>query len=404
MMMTCAPRTAHSSKADSSGTTAKCKSLSPLLALAVIVTFTVLMALLSPRALSSDRSTLRSGRDIYQAACAGCHGGEGTGAERSTIGFEPPDTFPDFTRCDQTTPEEDIAWMSIIRDGGPSRGFSQIMPAFGDALSVEQIEAVVGHLRDFCKDRVWPRGELNLPRALVTEKAFPEDETVLTSSFNAQGGPGIDSELAYEHRIGKRTQLELAIPIVFLQRETGGLTGGIGDVAVGLKRVLFAQLAGDGSSGSIFSLQGEVALPTGNEAKGLGTGELVVTAFAAYDVLLPDNAFLQIQGGLDVPRHTEDQPRTAFLRAALGKSIAERHGYGRLWSPMIELVGARDLEDGARTAWDVIPELQLTLSARQHVRGALGYRLPVTEKADRPRQVMLYALWDFADGGLLEGW
>jgi len=35
---------------------------------------------------------------------------------------------------------------------------------------------------------------------------------------------------------------------------------------------------------------------------------------------------------------------------------------------------------------------------------ALGYRLPVTEKADRPRQVMLYALWDFADGGLLEGW
>jgi mono/diheme cytochrome c family protein len=363
-----------------------------------------LALLLSPLAQSADRSTLRDGRDIYRAACVGCHGGAGTGADRALIGFEPPDTFPDFTRCDQTTPEEDIAWKSIIRDGGPSRGFSQIMPAFGDALTREQIDAVVTYMRGFCKDAAWPRGELNLPRALATEKAFPEDETVLTSSFNAQGGPGMDSELAYEHRIGRRSQLEVAVPFSFAQRDTGGLTGGIGDVAVGLKRVLFAQLAPDGNRGSIFSLQGEVALPTGNEDKGFGTGELVFTVFGAYDVLLPGNAFLQMQGGLDVPRHTRDVPRTAFLRAALGKSIAERDGYGRLWSPMLEFTGERDLEDGARTAWDTIPELQVTLSARQHVRAALGYRIPLTEKADRPRQVMLYVLWDWFDGSLLEGW
>jgi hypothetical protein len=71
---------------------------------------------------------------------------------------------------------------------------------------------------------------------------------------------------------------------------------------------------------------------------------------------------------------------------------------------MLELTGEHDLEDGARTQWDVIPEVQVTLSARQHVRAALGFRIPVTETADRPRQVMLYALWDWFDGGLREGW
>ncbi len=334
----------------------------------------------------------------------GCHGGDGAGGEKSLIGFEPPETFPDFTRCDQTTPEDNVTWTSIIRDGGPSRGFSQIMPAFGDALSPKQIEAVVSWLRSFCRDAEWPRGELNMPRALATEKAFPESETVLTSSFNAQGAPGVDSELAYEYRLGKRDQLEIAVPFGFVRKDGGGFTGGIGDLAFGLKHVVYSHLAADASRGSILSFQGEVALPTGNETKGFGTGETVFTAFAAYDALFPGNAFVQLQGGLDVPRHTRNVPRTAFLRAVLGKSVREREGYGRTWSPMLELVGDRDLKDGARTRWDLIPELQVTLNERQHIRADLGFRIPVSEKEGRPRQVMLYFLWDWFDGGLFEGW
>lgn len=377
----------------------ECKSLATLLAVGAL-----LALLLTLPALATDRSTLRSGRDVYQAACAGCHGGDGAGADRTLIGFEPPDTFPDFTGCDQSTPEENIAWKAIIRDGGPRRGFSQIMPAFGDALTDEQIDAVIGHLRSLCRDDGWPRGELNLPRALATEKAFPESETVLTSAFNAQHSPGIDSEIAYEQRLGKRNQLEVAIPFSFPHRDSGGLSGGIGDIALGLKRVLFSELSPDAERGSLFSVQAEISLPTGDESRNRGTGEAVFTAFGAYDILFRGNAFLQLQGGVDLPRHTQDVPRTAFLRAALGKSFAEDGGYGRLWSPMLELTGERDLEDGARTQWDVIPEFQVTLNARQHVRANLGFRVPVTEKADRPRQVMLYLLWDWFDGGLREGW
>jgi mono/diheme cytochrome c family protein len=402
--MTCATKIVLTSRARTNVARSECKSLSSLLAVGAVIVMSVLGLVLSASAHAANRSTLRSGRDVYRAACVGCHGAEGTGADRSLIGFEPPETFPDFTQCDQTTPEQNLAWKAMIRDGGPSRGFSQIMPAFGDALTDEQIDAVVGYLRSFCKDQVWPRGELNLPRALATEKAFPENETVLTSAFNAQHSPGIDSELGYEYRIGKRSQLEVAVPFSFAQRASGGLSGGIGDLALGLKQVLFSQLSPDAGHGSIFSLQGEIALPTGDKARGFGTGEAVFTTFGAYDVLFPGNAFLQMQGGVDLPRHTRDVPRTAFLRAAFGKTIAEHDGYGRAWSPMLELTGERDLQDGARTQWDVIPELQVTFSARQHVRADLGFRIPVTETVDRPRQVMLYVLWDWFDGGLQEGW
>ena len=99
------------------------------------------------------------------------------GQPETTVGFEKPDTFPDFTECDQTTPEDNRAWKSVIRDGGPSRGFSQIMPSFSEALTSAQIDRVVQYMRGFCREPAWPRGELNLPRPLATEKAFPEERS-----------------------------------------------------------------------------------------------------------------------------------------------------------------------------------------------------------------------------------
>src|SRR5712671_7822227 len=112
---------------------------------------------------STGAASLKAGKEIFEAGCAGCHGGDGKGAPQSTIGFEKPDTFPDFTKCDQTTPEDNLAWKSVIRDGAPSRGFSQIMPSFSGALTPAQIEAVVQYMRGFCKEEGWPHGELNLP-------------------------------------------------------------------------------------------------------------------------------------------------------------------------------------------------------------------------------------------------
>jgi len=354
---------------------------------------------------------LHSGRDIYQAACAACHGQDGSGTPESQAGFVPPGTFPHFNRCDETTPEYTRDWTAVVRNGGGARGFSQIMPSFSGALTNAQINRVVEYLRSLCTEKDWPRGELNVPRALVTEKAFPESETVLTSTVNARGPAGVSNELSYEHTLGRRDQLEIAIPFGWLHPDGGALAGGIGDVAVGIKHVLHAQLRrGDDqplydSTGSILSLQGEVTLPTGSVDKGLGSGKTSFGAFVAYDRLFPVQAFLEVQAGADLPVHaSEDVTRSVYVRAALGRSLSGHDAFGRLWSPMVELLAARNLQSGASTHWDVIPEMQVTLNRRQHLRAALGYRLPINDVAGRPRQVIAYFLWDWFDGGLLEGW
>ena len=76
------------------------------------------------------------------------------------------------------------------------RGLDRHMPAFGDALSPEQIERAVQYLWSFCTDPSWPRGDLNLPRAFFTEKAFPENETVWTTGVTGGGTESRDQRAA----------------------------------------------------------------------------------------------------------------------------------------------------------------------------------------------------------------
>jgi mono/diheme cytochrome c family protein len=342
---------------------------------------------------------LQSGEQIYKSACVACHGSDGKGTPQSISGFEPPRTFPDFTRCDQTTPEDNTAWRAVITHGGPTRGFSQIMPSFRDSLTSEQINSVIKYLRSFCRNPHWPRGELNLPRALVTEKAYPEDEEVLSTSFNAQGAPGGVTHIIHEQRFGMNNQIEVDVPINF-QDQNHTWYGGVGDTTLGVKRVMFSSL----QSGSIFSLQGSVILPTGNKERGFGTGTTTFETFAAFDQLFSTNTFIQTQFGADLPRHSNIAPQSIFFNTAVGQSFAADHGLGRLWSPMVEFVAARDLVDHPKTDWDVVPQMQVTISKRQHIKADLGVRVPINNTAGRQIQIVFYLLWDWQDGRLNEGW
>jgi mono/diheme cytochrome c family protein len=343
---------------------------------------------------------LHTGKEIFRAACVGCHGPDGKGMPRSTAGFEPPSTFPDFTDCNATTREPDVLWRAIIFNGGPARGFSEIMPSFAEALSREQIEAVIHYLRGFCREPAWPRGELNLPRALVTEKAFPEDEVVISTTINATGEAQLANKFVYERRFGRANQLEVILPFDFVKRDSRTWFGGVGDLTLGYKRMLASSLR----SGSIFSLSGEVVVPTGNKSRGLGGGVTVVEGFAAYGQLLPNNSFLQFQSGVEIPVHGEDAAKAVFWRTALGKSYAGDKGRGRLWSPMVEVLADRELGRGQQVNWDVVPQAQVTLSQRQHIRANFGVRVPLNNTASRPVQFIFYLLWDWFDGGLRDGW
>jgi mono/diheme cytochrome c family protein len=344
-------------------------------------------------------SRRQAGEQIFKSACAACHGADGRGTAKEIAGFERPRTFPDFTACDQTTPEPNTAWKDVITHGGPSRGFSDIMPSFGEALTSEQIDDVIAFLRGFCRNSHWPRGELNLPRALVTEKAYPEDEVVISTALNAQGAPGGTTHIFYEQRFGMKNQIEVDVPINF-QDQNHTWYGGIGDTTLGVKRAMFSSLR----SGSILSLFGGAILPTGNRARGFGTGTTTFETFAAFDQLFRTNTFVQTQFGASLPRHTDIVPQSIFFNTAIGQSFAANRGLGRLWSPMFEFLGAKDLVDNAKTNWDVLPQMQVTISKRQHIRANLGVRIPVNNTAGRQVQVMFYLLWDWFDGRLNEGW
>jgi mono/diheme cytochrome c family protein len=342
---------------------------------------------------------LDTGEQVYHSACMACHGPDGKGTPQVIAGFERPDTFPDFTRCDQTTAEPNTAWKDVIIHGGPARAFSQIMPSFSAALTPEQIEMVVEYMRGFCTNPHWPRGELNLPLPLNMEKAYPEDEDVIRAVLNAQGTPGVTTHVVHEQRFGVKNQIEVDVPITALD-QNHVWHGGIGDVVFGLKRVIFSNL----HSGSILSMQGEVVLPTGNKAKGLGTGVTSFGVFAAFGQLFPTNTFVQFQGGAGLPTDTTKAPHSVFWNTAIGQTIATNKGLGRMWSPMVEFLAARDLVTAPRTNWDVVPQMQVTISRRQHIRGNIGLLTPVNNTAGRQKQVVFYVLWDRADGALFEGW
>src|SRR6476660_1188595 len=82
----------------------------------------------------------KNGEHIYKTGCNACHGELGKGAPQTSTEFKRPSTFPDFTQCSATTAEPNAAWKAVIVHGGPSRGFSTIMPAFGELLSSQDID------------------------------------------------------------------------------------------------------------------------------------------------------------------------------------------------------------------------------------------------------------------------
>jgi mono/diheme cytochrome c family protein len=364
------------------------------MALTTVLLFSALTASLA----GSDPTptTQDEGQQLYRSACAACHGSDGRGQPRAIVGFDTP--LPDFTDCAFATPEPDADWIAVVHSGGPVRAFDRRMPAFADALSEHQIQQTISYVRRLCTDKAWPRGELNLPRPLVTEKAFPENEAVLTTIIT-RGDSAVENRLLYERRLGARSQFEVSLPVALQKSATGAWQTGVGDAALAFKHVLFHSL----DSGTIVSAATEVVLPTGNEDKGFGNGAAVFEPFIAAAKILPSNGFVQFQGGFELPSNHEHLDNETFWRAAIGKSFV-RNRFGRSWTPIFEVTGAKALGVDERVQWDLIPQMQVTLSRRQHITINAGIRIPLTNRHEQDMQVLTYFLWDWFDGGVFDGW
>jgi hypothetical protein len=355
----------------------------------------VVFVLLAAGATSADE---RSGEQIYETTCASCHGSDGRGAPASRTGLSIQPR--DFTDCRRTNREPDHDWHAVVALGGPARGFHRLMPAFGEVLSEPEQDIIVEYVRAFCVDPIFPRGDLNLPRALVTEKAFVEDELVLSSAVATDSPRNIDAQLIYEQRFLRRQMFEVRIPVSLAKTPNDGREIGLGDVAFALKSMLVANQR----TGTGFSLGAEVVLPTGNQDKEFGKGVVIFEPFAAFGQALPWDSFVQVQTGAELPaKEVANVEKEGFLRGVLGTTFINGK-YGRAFTPMVEAIAFRELTSGASTSLDLVPEIQISLSRRQHVLACLGARLPTLNRADRGPQVMAYILWDWFDGKLLQGW
>jgi hypothetical protein len=107
---------------------------------------------------------------------------------------------------------------------------------------------------------------------------------------------------------------------------------------------------------------------------------------------------------MELPTDTKAAPRAVFWNTAVGKSFGQNRGFGRTWSPMIEVLADRELAQREKVNWDLLPQFQVTLSRRQHIRANIGVRIPVNNTVGRSTALVLYLLWDFFDGGLFDGW
>jgi hypothetical protein len=362
----------------------------------------------STAAVAADAPS-RTGAEVWDVACVACHGTDGAGQPRAVLGFDV--RVPDLRDCAFATSEPTPDWVAVVHEGGPVRGLDQMMPAYGGALSDVEMARVVDYTRGFCRELPdWPLGDLNLPRALFTEKAFPESEVVLTSTIALRGPGSVMNELIYEKRLGARSMIEVAVPFGFLNPGDAsagtagtapvGWTAGIGDLGAAFKHAAVQSAR----SGTILSFGLDVAVPTGRAERGLGAGVTVVGPFVACGQLLPAGGFVQAHAGADLPGDFNAADPEIFWRALLGWSLVPSR-FGRMYSPMLEVLGARAFgPSDAVVLWDLAPQMQVTLNRRKHVRLNVGALVPVNRTADRHVQLGTYLLWDFYEGSLLKGW
>jgi cytochrome c oxidase cbb3-type subunit III len=94
--------------------------------------------------LAAEKTTV-----LFQELCSVCHGVGGKGDGPSAQGLEPKPA--DFTNCKVMAKDSDEVLVKIIKGGGQSVGRSTVMPAWGDALSEQQIRELVKFIRGLCK-------------------------------------------------------------------------------------------------------------------------------------------------------------------------------------------------------------------------------------------------------------
>jgi mono/diheme cytochrome c family protein len=304
-----------------------------------------------------------SGAVLYRRWCSACHGSDGGGTAAATTRLDvAPAALAD---CRTSTAEPLEQWIGITTHGGAAYGLSLDMPAYGDGATPEQIRAVVRYVKSLCTERGWPPGELNFPRPLMAEKAFPENEWVVEAA-------GHEQALVYERRFGRRLQLEGVL---------GTATDG-GDVLTGVAAAAKYNVWHSLERRALLSAGLEVAPPLGRR-QAWEAEPFVAAGADAGAFMTQAEALLTIEEGEGLAGTT--------WRLGVGREV------GR-FVPMVEAELAIPSDGDATVTF--MPQVWVRLSRLGHVAGSIGLELPEGGRA----RLAIAVLWDFGDGGLLRGW
>jgi hypothetical protein len=319
--------------------------------------------------------------EMWSAWCARCHAQDGSGkVSEPTVTVEPLD----FTDCRIASAEPDADWAVAITHGGPAVGLSSQMPAFGDVLTSGQVGEFVSLIRGFCRERGWPTGNLNLPRPIFTEKAFPENEIILlpVASHDKRRPDSYTISTIYERRIGKRAQLEAILPLerVYVSSLDNAETG-VGDVEVGIKYALTPE-----SPRYLLSAGFDVAFPTGAEGRLLGDFSAVFEPYLAIGTVAAGN-YLQGQLKIELPSSNSFRTRETIYNVYLGRDTSV---FPNTWTLGVELNGEN------RELW-LTPQLRRGLTRTGALGGAFGVRIPLTDRAEHGVALVGYLLWEYLE-------
>jgi hypothetical protein len=293
--------------------------------------------------------------EMWDAWCARCHAKDGSGKiEQPTITVEPMD----FTDCRVTSPEPDADWELAISHGGPAVGLSSEMPAFGDSLTPEQTRAFVSHIRRFCSERGWPNGNVNLPRPIFTEKAFPENELVILPAVSHERTA---VKAIYERRLGKRAMWEATIPVES--------DSGVDEVELAVKYVLHA------TDTRILSAGLEVVAPTGLIEPYLAAGTVVA------------GTYVQAQAKFELPARKEKAERAFVYNLYVGRDTSV---FPTTWTLGVEL-------NGENRELALTPQIRKGLTKTGALGASIGVEIPLNERQERPTRLVGYLLWEYLE-------
>jgi hypothetical protein len=343
----------------------------------------VIAAVLVGLALTSQPALPSTIPEMWSEWCARCHAADGSGKlVEPTIDVEPLD----FSDCKVAAAEPDADWQLAIAQGGPAVGLSSQMPAFGDTLTGAQVDAFVDYIRGFCKEDGWPHGNMNFPRPIFTEKAFPENEFLLLPAVsprreNSARRTDLDLVALYERRIGRRGMWEAAVPLSHRSTE-GPARRGIGDIELAFKYVLDA----NATDTRIVSAGLELSLPTGSDGRGLGSGTVIVEPYLAVGTVVSE-VYLQAQTKIELPADRTKASRALVYNLYAGRDTSAAPD---TWTLGVELNG-----DNERLA--ITPQVRKGLTKTGALGAALGVRTPLNHRREQPTRVVGYLLWEYLE-------